>query len=334
MYRFSEMIQRVFFCFFFMTLTLIAIISCSKNIDIYGFEPRVFKSDRYNMVLAFDLRDDNRPLAGLAIQNTNPTVPINQHVVVLPFGTEFWTPNKSLYATWAGYPEVSIITYVPNVTSGIVDGIGVRPVFSQTSDQQFSVHDLRGTIYFLRWGLERRFIYNYPDDPKKFPDFHQALKQLNAQQPEAIAVAIPSGARGSEVHSGQTAIPTHVLDTGSARFFPATGSIAGTERLEVRYVLPASRNQELIARAGIRLLGAVATPLLGLIFIGPAQIGAPKIRIITLITSIFVESGIIALIVWTTLANHSVVSTEFLIDIRLVSTGIVFGGMVLYVKKR
>src|SRR5436190_10434816 len=95
---------------FMLCLFILVSTSCAQKVEEKSFDADLFKSDKYNLVLGFDLRDDDKPSAGLLIrgnsslsihtqdskQNTPqadtssppvaqvPQIP-SQHILFLPF---------------------------------------------------------------------------------------------------------------------------------------------------------------------------------------------------------------------------------------------------------
>jgi hypothetical protein len=290
-----------------------------------------FHSDKYGVVLFFDLRDDRQPGAGVVI-NENAPQGTELRSLVLPFGSKSVRPNRALFSTSGSYEDVTVINYVMTPHGGGPKEIGITPIFDNPPEGTNSVEDLDGSLYFLRLGLERRFIYKYPDKRKSPPNWPTALPNSSPRTPDAIAVALPASADPRVIRSGQTELPARIGENRVATFYPSSG--AQVNALELRYVIPANSGQKLVLEYGVKAVAAILTPLLGLLFLGSADNMRPRTRKIVLVLGAVIEVAIL-IAVWQvaiTVRGEGALKTG--LDLSVLLVGAVFSGVVLWVKRK
>lgn len=290
-----------------------------------------FHSDKYRVILFFDLRDDKQPVAGVVINENVPQGP-EQRSLVLPFGSKSVRPNRALFSTSGSYEDITVINYVVTPESGGPKELGIAPIFDEPPEGTNSVEDLDGSLYFLRLGLERRFIYKYPDKRKSPPSWPAMLQSSFVRTPDAIAVALPASADPRVIRSGQTELPARIWENRIAAFYPSSG--AQVNALELRYVIPANSGQKLVLEYGIKAVAAILTPLLGLFFLGSADNMRPRTRKLALIAGGIIEVAIL-IAVWQvafTVRGEGALKTG--LDLSVVLIAAVFSGIVLWVKRK
>jgi hypothetical protein len=207
--------------------------------------------------------------------------------------------------------------------------IEIDPVFDSPPEDQFaSVRELRGSVYFIKKGLERRFIYMYDQARRSAPP---VPKNVALDSLDAIAVAIPDSASGREVRRGHTAEPPHISENRSARFFPATAQVTA---LELRYELPPTSGQKIVLEYGVKLIAVVLPPLLGLLLLGSGEIMAPKTRRIAIGAGILIEVAILIIVWRVAIATKGEGQLKTVLDLGLVLIAGIFSGIVLWVKRK
>ena len=78
---------------------LAALTSCGARQGASPFDASGFHSDKYRVILYFDLRDDGQPGAGVVV-NENTLQGVELRSLVLPFGSKSVRPSRALFSTW------------------------------------------------------------------------------------------------------------------------------------------------------------------------------------------------------------------------------------------
>jgi hypothetical protein len=326
---------------------------CKEGLTEAGFDHDSFANDRYNLVLCFDLRDDDKPSAGLAVrgnatqvteqalslasqatqQPTPQQPPVIQHLVVLPFGTSGVQGNRRLLTTWASYNEFTMVTYTSSPQNLDIRGIGLSPIFGSQSDSTQPIVHRKENVYLDRSGLERTFYYRYPSASQSDSKHPSELQYLPIDVIDAIGVALPANARGLEIQNNQTAIPNNEFDNGRAKFYPATAQSAKTSFLEVRYEVEASKPQRILAEIILKLLAAFSVPLVELVLLGPVDIVHPRTRKIVILSGVILQLVIVGTLIWISLNVRGELGEKTIIELPIIVLSAVFTGLVLYIKR-
>lgn len=309
-------------------LTSLTAIACDRKVGSQPVDNRDFRMDDYRLILYFDLRNDKQPTAGLTI-NAQPSQEVEQHSVVLPFETEKVETNEDLYTTHGSYKDFTIINYILTPTNSGTKLVGIDPVFDNPPEDQFaSTTELKGSLYFIAKGLERRFIYKYPHSLHITPP---TPKNVYLDSPDAIAIAIPDSAIGKEIRRGQTEIPAHLFEKRSVRFYPANSEVSA---LELRYELPPTSGQKIVLEYGVKLIAVILPPLLGLLLLGSGEIMAPRTRRIAIVVGITIEIAILIVVWRVAIGSKSEGQLKIILDLTLVLVGAAFTGIVIWVKRK
>lgn len=314
------------------TLSALAVLtSCGAGPRPSASDSSGFHSDKYRVVLFFDLRDDRQPGAGVVVDENVPQG-TELRSIVLPFGSKSVRPNRALFSSSGSYEDITVVNYVVTPHSGGPKEIGIAPIFDDPPEGTNSTEDLDGSLYFLRLGLERRFIYKYPDKRNSLPNWPAALQNSFVRTPDAIAVALPASADPRVIRSGQTELPARIGENRVAAFYPSSG--AQVNALELRYVIPANSGQKLVLEYGVKAVAALLTPLIGLFFLGSADNMRPRTRKIALVTGAIIEVAILVAVwqVAITVRGEGALKTG--LDLSVVLIGAVFSGIVLWVKRK
>lgn len=327
------------------------------------FDHEAFTNEKYRLVACFDLRDDDRLTAGLVVRagasrviakatptpvqlsspsaagvkSVTPTPPpaptpeVEQHLVVLPFASSAAQGNRRLLSTWSSYNNMTVLTYVSNQSSEL-RGVGISPVLGSASETGRPIESRKELVYLDRSGLERTFIYRYPRtlDPGAPPE----LQYLPVDVIEAIAVAIPSDAKGVEIRDGQTAIPKSEFSNGVARFYPANVKAAGADYLEIRYSLEASKPAKVISELILKLLAVLLVPCVELFLLGPADNFKPRTRKIVMIIGVVIQLAILGVLIWIAASVRGELGEKTLSELPIIVVGAIVAGLVFYIKRK
>lgn len=232
------------------------------------FEEDVFANDQFSVTLGFDLRNDDLPMAGLII-NIPKNSSSELKTITLPFASSTVKPNETLLSTYGSFNDTTIVNYYLSSATYGQFSIGITPVFSPSPEAYTNPDDTQYSVTLVKVGLERFFVYKYPDaDPYK-KTWLQNIGALANTNIDAIGVTYPKDAQGIQIRdTGLTAIPVaYLYRNGKARFYPSNSKDAGNvNALEVRYKLSPTQSQKLAQEYGLKLLG-ILTPFFAKLYI-------------------------------------------------------------------
>ena len=309
-------------------LVVIALIApwfgCSAVSSKPTFDSAVVENSPSNLTLGFDLRDDNAPKAGLMIRPEAATGnSVNEtRLVMLPFETYPAFHQAGLLSMW-GSSERCCTVFAYLAAKGTAGSylIPLSPIIDPPSEDPTA---LPGQLYLLKHGLERKFIYKYKlGDANLDEDTRKFLSSVPT--PGTIAIATPRDAEWKEIAPGTTESPSHTGENSVARFFPGV-TTAGVDKLQLRYALPLSANAQLGLKVSVQLIVAVSPPLVILYFLRQSAPRNKKLRRITIMSALFVESCALLYIGWLAYSARTVDTME-----AGLSAGVCFVGTVLSV---
>lgn len=247
---------------------IVTSISCVKQQFPQEFIYSSFKDSPGVVTLCFDLQDDARPMSGVVLKLSQAEKP-ESHLLILPFDSLAVGTNREIYSTWGSYDSTTLITYytLPH-TSGIY-GLGIIPVFGSSPEQWFDdPRDLnQSSIFLLRFGLTRHFIFKYSDIDPNRKQWLQEFSTIINTCIDSIGVAIPQNAFGREIKkSGRTSTPSPMFEGRIAKFYPSSSKAAqGVEAIHIKYELPPNKIQQRIVENIITLIVVLFSPGIQLI---------------------------------------------------------------------
>lgn len=322
--------------------------SCGTRPDETKFDADAFSSkDRYNLVLCFDLRDDDRPIAGLSIQGNAKQAILNsgsaatsgasqsslQHFVILPFESEAVQKNRQLLTMTGSYKDFTLIGYIAYSDKTRTNGVGIAPVFGVQPQHPPEVEDLKESVYVLRSGLERRFIYKYRPSKTIPENWPSELQQIPLDLLDAIAVAIPSDAQGLVIRKNLSAIPQFEFDNDVAKFYPAYSDRTDAKYLEVKYAVQLSTPLKIIGDTAPKIIAAFMIPLLELALLSSEQIFKRKTRRYVLIVGTAVQVLILAILIWLAVSVKGELMEKTIVELTSILLGAVLSAFVFYIKR-
>lgn len=298
------------------------------------FDSTLFESSGYNLTLCFDLRDENRLLSGLVV-NAKPDLPKGQHIVLLPFASIEAQHNPKMLTTWGSYNNLTIITYVASERIGASSDIGIIPrIPFYTLDQIDTGESLKDSVYLIRSGLERKFIYKYPTSIHDFGNLPTEIQALVVDNLDAIAVIVPPGTEFREVRPGFSEIPTNEYTNGRTRFYTASAEKAKSDHIELRYTFKATGSQTLFVELFIKLISVIFIPLISLLALRPDEVQNPEKRKHLIWGGVIVQIIIIVGLVIYIWLTHEPGESEIkaIGDAAITVFGAILGAVVLIVK--
>ena len=306
-------------------LCLLFIFSCNSFKNEQHFDPRQFVLPNLDIVLGFDLRNDNFPQAAL-VSNTHMQSKPSEKRFLLPFEVSNIINNPKVLSSSASYLTFSYFTFFyPSSQLGINE-IRFIPKFSPIYNDGENISSKKSFLFLIRDGLERRFIFRYSKNSIKalgidtityFDDF------------SAIAVALPNGSKGLEISEGKTAIPSRFAQNEDVSFYP-TNPI---DSLRISYLIPATKEQLLISEYLIKLLGVLIVPLISIMFMPSNQVANRKLRKRFLILVGSIQIIIITIIIVIGLKNESSLQLKWWFDFGTILIGTIISAVVVYVKR-
>lgn len=296
-----------------------------------GLQEDVVRNDRnYKIVLGFDLRRDVHPQAGLLIHRQSASNTDEQRLILLPILTTGSTNGTARLPTALGSLDecCTIISYIQGRNS---IGDFIVPLVPSFSPQPADASLLPGRLYLLRFGQDHRFIYKYPDP--ETPAINELANLPFAEQPEAIAVALPKAEAGIELQGGPISNVKAMYETKVSRFYAASRDGAGANFLEVRFSVPLSSNQKTLLKLLAELFGTILVPLLALAFVDSKELGKKRWRHIVLSAGILLEIVALGSIGWLAYSSWGEDSVESIGAVSIAVIASLFSAVVLYLKR-
>lgn len=249
------------------------LVACTRQQSILSdFDGKMFENDQYDVALGFDLRNDNAPMAGLVINSQGVAVS-SIHTIALPFSSSAVEVMQPLYSTWGSFSETTLVNYYLTPTTSGSFFVGITPQFTAPPEKYNYPDDIESSVAVVHIGTERVFVYRYPENDPRRPNWNKTEGALANTTIDAIGIkypknAIPIGIRDTQ----QTAIPTPFpYKNGNVRFYPANSITAGQNVLEIRYQLPPSIAQKQFLDFGVKLIAVTIIPLIQLIIKKPTN---------------------------------------------------------------
>jgi hypothetical protein len=296
------------------------------------FAPGDFELAKYGLVLAFDLRADSRPVAGLSIDQRRHKGD-GATLLVLPFPVSAVELDFRIAATAGQYRDFTLISYAVRENASGTVGLGVLPVMGSGPEGLVAIETIPEAVCLRRAGLEREFLYRYGAMEDAAARVTAGLPGVRTRFPDAVAVALPHGARGREIRDGKTEIPPHLEQTTIARFYSAVSTDASVKALQIRYELPVSANQKRLADSAGKLVGALVVPLIGLIFLPRRDTTHPRLRKGGIALLVVLQLAVLAAVVGLWLRSSTDVQAQLLLDVPIALVGAAAAGLVLWSKK-
>jgi hypothetical protein len=233
------------------------------------------------VTLCFDLRNDDRVLAAL-VDSVSPASTRQEVTYVLPFPSSEPVFDGAMLARWGSFDGVTLVTLSRDPNRPGQFSTSFLPKFASIEDPSFEISRLKENLYLMRNGLERRFIYRYPEaSPGAFKSrWSEVASAVPASKHRYVGVILPDKATGTEIGAtGRTAIPTHEHSLRKAKLFPGSTQHAGAEpALVVSYRLPVTDKQKVAYEGVLKTLIGVLGPILALVFMDSANVAVPQRR--------------------------------------------------------
>ncbi len=308
-----------------------ALVGCDRahRVELHSQD---FYSSKFALVLAFDLRDDDHLVAGLCI-NQALHKPGSVNHIALPFASDLVELDARVAATAGQYREATLLSYVvPEGQSGPIV-LAFLPVFRSLPQGSFAIDELPRGVYFARAGLERTFLYKYGSVEEATASMLESFSGINSKMPDAIALALPTEARGLEIRDGRTELPAHLHQTAIARYYPSVSTEASLKGLQVRYEVPPSLGQKRLAEVALKLVAALITPLIGLVLLPKKDTTHPRARRIGIIAMVAVQAGVLLVLVALLIRSPQEVAMQLLTELPVIMGGATSMVAVLWAKK-
>jgi hypothetical protein len=210
------------------------------------------------------------------------------------------------------------------------------PIFGPTpTEWADDVHDLTGgSVFFLRNGLTRHFIYRYPDSDPNKRSWQSKFAAVKNTEVDSIAIALPPYVVGKEIkRTNQTSIPSPVLDLDGAKFYPPTSlAAAGTESIYLKYELPPNKKQEAVIEQIVKGVIAFISPGVQFLIQILRKDRKKGKRVIWIIAS--VQLIFIAFLVYLAYSNWQESTGKAISDLLIALSSGLFSGYVLWKEKQ
>jgi len=287
--------------------------------------------------MCFDLRNDSEPTAGLILK-VGETATSESHTLVLPFESQKPSLPREIFPTWGSYDRTTLIGFHSSPSVNGVFDVGMVPIFGPTpTDWADDVHDVTGgSLFFLRYGLTRHFIYRYPDADPNRRSWQSKLAAIKDTDVDSIAVTLPPYVVGKEIkRTNQTSIPSPLLDLDGAKFYPPTSLAAGgTDSIYLKYELPPNKKQDVFIEQFVKLVIAFIAPGIQLFVNLLRRWGfRGKVKMLIWITA-SVQLVFISVLVYLAFSNWQESTFKALTDLLIALSSASFLGYVLWKEKQ
>lgn len=252
---------------------------------------------QYPILLAFDLQDDNRPQAALIIRVANsPPTDIN---VGLPFKVSDESTNEEGLFRLGRYHAWTLVTFW-TTSSDHSEQISFIPEVNQSMTDYIDSDMGESTIYLVSLGQVRRFRYRYPDaaTSKSFTLVPRSFQMRNV---DAIAIALPTGAKELAVREGQLSIPARL--NANQRVFPGVAGGSPHSYLDIVYEVPPTDFQKIVVKWGLKVVPAIVYVIVDLAVLRESEVRHPKLRRVLIWGHVPLVLIVLALIIWAALKS-------------------------------
>jgi len=292
------------------------------------FDKNITESDTFRSVLGFDLRDDSHISAGISISG-DAGMDSKPRFIVLPIETRSAESIRELWTTWASYEKCcTVLSYVGSLAAG-KQVIRLDPIIVRKPSSDEIVAESEGT-YLLVYGLERTFIYNYPDS-RRPRDYAKLKTNLQSDEIQAIALALPKGS-GREIVPGKTETPEHIAENSLSRFYPAMREEAGEDRLVVAYNVELNETTKFWLGV-LTALFVVAASQSATFFFLPDH-SHPFLRRLFIFACILITLSALIVVAILAISHWDEDTRGALVTILTSSLTAVLGGVALYLKSK
>jgi hypothetical protein len=289
------------------------------------FDPEPFQSDQVHVVVGIDLTDESAISMGVVIRDNESHEPKSARIV-LPFPSTKAGGNDQILSTWGSYEKATYISLILPGTGVSYYPIELTPVIHR-SDGDLSTSDF--PIVFAEDGQARTFIYRYP--PEKPVEGSVAFFARSGALPvDAVAVLLPQDARPLEVRPGKTSDPPDIFYKGHVGFYPATRQ-GVSDRLEIRYWLPATESQKALVEFLTKFFALIAAPLATIIVTRVTGRVAGMRRYLVIVVGVSVQCIVLVLIGTFWFRWSGATSTSNLIDVGIGIIGAVISVVVWWI---
>jgi hypothetical protein len=316
----------------------------------------LFNNDKYQRVLAFDLREDTKPLAALVVQSFDAQT--QRRTVVLPFAsTEGASSSNVAAAAWGSFSGQTVVDFKPLGAGATPEAAAVMlPVFdtpkqSTTLTGDVTSREYPGNVYYVADGQARLFLFRMSSLASS-PSLPDRLG-ITPDPIDAVGVALPAAVQGRALQGpraddGITEHPNHDFNNKDARFYAVASSKRppnisselpgvisasdGYTWLQVAYELPANAKQLRVARYSVTALTAILPPLLALVFVPSAEIGKPRARKRILAIGGVIQIGILIALLISFWQLGRAASEELTAQTIIAVIGALFTGAVGWIK--
>lgn len=288
-------------CAFSIILVIVALVVALAGNPLFKMPPAHAReaavdfdnfSKAYSIVLAFDLQHDERLQAALIVNSNlaNSEPDIN---IALPFKISDESTNERALFRVGRYSAWTLITFSNRTKNIWPQGLSFVPEVERSNEAYITSNSGGKSVYLIAEGQVRRFRYRYPN--ARSSRSLATAPSGSVRNPDAIAIALPTGAQEFAVRDGHLSIPARLVP--NERAFPAIASDPNEQFLEIAYQVPPTDLQKLIVKWGVKVLGALL-PIAGLFVLSAEQIRNQRLRLGLTIFGSVAFVGVLAAVMW------------------------------------
>jgi hypothetical protein len=284
--------RLVLFCTLLKFVAALVIASFSASVVSAASIDQHRFPNHYPILLAFDLHDEDHPLAALIVMLPSG-LPVQDFNISLPFKVSSESTNENGLFRLGRYSGWTLVTF-SNTTNAWPQAIDFVPEIERSAEAFNSSQQGGNTIYLSSEGQIRRFRYRYPN-ANSSRSLAFVPSNFQVQNPDVIALALPEHSREFAVSAGQLSIPQRLVP--QELVFPATTADPTLHFLEISYEVPATSFQKAVVKWGVKALGALL-PIAGLFFLSSEQIRSPRLRRSLIWSGVALFVIVLVVIIW------------------------------------
>lgn len=295
------------------------------------FDSRPFASFSGRSILCLDLRtDDGVPDAGLLLR-IGPSDTAGRRSIVLPLGSRAVGASRNILSASASYENLTVVSFSVGAQSLGASPIAFEPRVATFEGERPPLDGVRSGLYFEENGQERWLVL-IDSSASIIRSLRTEFGRTELEPVEAVAIALPEKAEGREVRRGMTVFPQPSIRLSNVMLFSASSDGKRSERIEIRYVVPATAQQLAVSSGGFKLIAVVVLPIMTLLLLPPKDIGRPQARRIILVILIVLQVALLGFILWAAITNRREVSSTLWLDLAATLLGTAGEGGVIWIK--
>lgn len=239
---------------------LFAFFSCSER-EKHANNSLLYTNELNKNILSFTISDKDEINSKYSIKDKGIT---SNHIILLPFETIKIENSIDVLSTAETYSEFTVVNYNTNAPGYDKNScISFIPKIENSDD--IDIENLDKGLYFIKSGVERKFIFNNSINN----NFKNKFNQIVFDSIKLIAVDIPSKAKIFE-NPKQDNYATAIAEENNTKIYDL--SKTGNRKIVVHYNVELNEMQNVIIEILFKFLAIFLLPFIEFIFIRPNKL--------------------------------------------------------------